>query len=161
MRRLVALVVTALGIGLLAPAGTAQATELGPHVKVAKVAKDVGRIGVLDKGDILQFRFSSPVKVPQFEVGFEIVGANGAKMRLASDAAPYGGYHKLTENDTLMTFYVNLVPEEAWPDDPTRWRLTYPLKLAPAPDKIWYGVCGRTECRPINEAKGDFLINKG
>ena len=163
MRRLVALVVTALAIGLLAPAGSAQATELGPHVKVAKVTKDVGRIGVLDKGDIIKFRFSSPVKLENYGdgFGFEIRGANGEGMRLENEAAPYGGYAVLSENDTLLTFRVNLIPEEYWPDDPARATLTYPLRLTPVYyTKIWYGICGRTECRPINETKGDFVINK-
>lgn len=163
MRRLVALVVTALGIGLVAPAGSAQAAELGPHVKVAKVAKDVGRIGVLDNGDILKFRFSSPVKIPNYGdgFGFEFIAANGARWRLENEVAPYGFNFTLTENDTLVTVRVNWDPADYWNQSNPLY--TYPLRLSARDSsyRIWYGVYGRTEGRPINETRGDFLINKG
>ena len=165
MRRLVAFVVIALGLGLLAPAGTAQATELGPHVKVAKVVKDVRKIGVLDFGDILKIRFSSPVKVTDpTSFFFTIKGANGRYLAFENETWWYGFSYTLTENDTLMTIKVNLIPEEYNPDDPASATLTYPLTLARYPNwdrSIWGpNICGRTECRPINETKGDFLINK-
>ena len=173
MRRLVALVVTALGIGLLAPAGSAQAVEYGPHVKVAKVVKDVRKIGVLDFGDVIKIRFSSPVKVTDpSSFGFQIRGANGTAIRFDNETWWYGYSYTLSDNDTLMTIKVNLIPEEMSPSDPARYTLTYPLRFNPithtwwngegevTETKVWWNICGRTECRPINHTIGDLVINK-
>ena len=172
MRKLAALTIAlGLGAGLFAPA-TAQAVEYGPHVQVAKVAKDAGRIGVLDRGDILKFRFSGPVKVTDISsFGIAMKGANGFEWRLENETSPYGFNYKLTENDTLLTVFVNLDPEADYLVPPV---MTYPVRLNPkyyeitdgmdyfeSGYKIFYNLCGRTECRPINHTRGDLLINKG